>query len=149
MGKARWSWNEVVPVDSVVFMSLLRRVIGLSLLLLGCFLLAESVWFSQHGGSAVHASSRKGREAGATLFHVKGCEHCHGVDGVGTDKGPDLTTIGKRWKRTQIEQQVIHGGNGMPAFGEVLLPDETKSLLDYLSAKKKAPKQQGANHGAD
>lgn len=130
-------------------MSLLRRVIGLSLLLMGVFLLSESVWFSQQGGSEVHASSRKGREAGAVLFHVKGCEHCHGVDGVGTEKAPALTTIGKRWKRVQIEQQVIHGGNGMPAFGEVLLPDETKSLLDYLSAKKKAPKQAGAVHGAD
>lgn len=119
------------------------------MLVLGCSLLVESVWFCHSGENEVQASSRKGREAGAALFREKGCEHCHGVNGVGTEKGPDLTTIGKRWKRAQIEQQVIHGGNGMPAFGEVLLPDETKSLLDYLSSKKKAPKQRGVEHGAD
>lgn len=85
----------------------------------------------------VQASSREGREAGALLFHEKGCEYCHGVNGVGTEKGPDLSMIGKKWKRPQIESQILQGGGGMPAFGEVLHPEETQSLIDYLSARRK------------
>jgi mono/diheme cytochrome c family protein len=86
----------------------------------------------------VEAASRESREAGAALFHKRGCEFCHGVDGVGTERAPDLSTVGKRKKRPQIEQQILHGGKGMPAFGEVLQPDEVKLLVDFLSAKRKA-----------
>ncbi len=89
---------------------------------------------------SVQASSKRGREAGAVLFHEKGCEHCHGVDGVGTDRGPALSTVGKRRKKAQIEQQIEKGGNGMPAYAEVLQPDEVKWLVEYLHAKRKAPK---------
>jgi mono/diheme cytochrome c family protein len=85
----------------------------------------------------VHASSRKAQAAGAAVFHDKGCQHCHGADLEGTDRGPDLSTIGKKWHKDRIEQQIREGGNGMPAFGDVLQPDEIKSLVDYLSAKRK------------
>jgi mono/diheme cytochrome c family protein len=91
-------------------------------------------------GPSVEASSKQGREAGAVLFHEKGCEHCHGVDGVGTERAPALTTVGKRRKKSQIEQQIIRGGDGMPAYGEILQPDEVKWLVEFLHAKRKAPK---------
>jgi mono/diheme cytochrome c family protein len=101
------------------------------------------------GSRPAQAGSRTSREAGAEIFKSRGCEHCHGVDGVGTDKGPELTTVGKRWKGPRIEQQIVNGGNGMPAFGQVLQPDEVKSLVDFLKAKKKAPKvQAGGDPGA-
>jgi mono/diheme cytochrome c family protein len=74
------------------------------------------------------------------LFHEKGCEHCHGVDGRGGKLGPDLSTVGKRRNKQQIEHQIHDGGAAMPAFGEVLQPDEIKDLVDYLHAKRKAPK---------
>src|SRR5271156_442104 len=93
-------------------------------------------------GPSVEASSKQGRAAGAVLFHERGCEHCHGVDGVGTDRAPALTTIGKRRKKAQIEQQIEKGGNGMPAYGKVLQPDEIKWLVEFLHAKRKAPKKQ-------
>jgi mono/diheme cytochrome c family protein len=88
----------------------------------------------------VHAFSKQTRAAGAAAFHDKGCEHCHGVDGVGTDRGPDLSTIGKRWHKDRIERQIREGGGGMPPFGDALQPDEVKDLVDYLSAKRKALK---------
>jgi len=86
------------------------------------------------------AFSNQTRAAGAAAFHDKGCEHCHGVDGVGTDRGPDLSTIGKRWHKDRIERQIREGGGGMPPFGDALQPDEVKDLVDYLSAKRKALK---------
>jgi mono/diheme cytochrome c family protein len=106
----------------------------------GVLVLCALASTSRSNGRVVQASSKQGRQAGAVLFHEKGCEHCHGVNGVGTDRAPALTTVGKRRKKVQIEQQIEKGGNGMPAYGEVLQPDEVKWLVEFLHAKRKAPK---------
>jgi mono/diheme cytochrome c family protein len=90
-------------------------------------------------GRGARASSAD-RAAGAALFKDKGCEHCHGIDGVGTDRAPSLTTVGKRMKKDEIEHQIRDGGKQMPPFGDVLNDDEMKKLVDYLAHKKKAPK---------
>jgi mono/diheme cytochrome c family protein len=90
--------------------------------------------------SIVHAYSNESKRSGATLFHEKGCEHCHGANGRGGELGPDLSTVGKRLKKQQIEHQIHNGGAAMPAFGDVLQPDEIKDLVDFLHAKRKAPK---------
>jgi mono/diheme cytochrome c family protein len=90
----------------------------------------------------VHAYSGESKKAGATLFHEKGCEHCHGANGRGGDLGPDLSTVGKRLSKQKIEHQIHDGGAAMPAFGDVLQPDEVKDLVDFLHAKRKAPKNQ-------
>jgi mono/diheme cytochrome c family protein len=90
--------------------------------------------------TAVHASSVD-IASGTILFHEKGCEHCHGVDGVGIpNKGPSLFTVGKRLKKNAIARQIHDGGDSMPAFGESLQPDEITALVDMLSKKKKMPK---------
>jgi mono/diheme cytochrome c family protein len=90
--------------------------------------------------TAVHASSVD-TGSGTILFHEKGCEHCHGVDGVGIpNKGPSLLTVGKRLKKDAIARQIHDGGDSMPAFGESLQPDEITALVDMLSKKKKMPK---------
>lgn len=89
----------------------------------------------------VYAYTSESKHAGAALFHERGCEHCHGVDGRGGELGPALSTVGKRLKKEQIEQQILKGGAAMPAFGDVLQPDEIKDLVDFLRAKRKAPKQ--------
>lgn len=88
----------------------------------------------------VHAYSSESKKSGATLFHEKGCEHCHGVDGRGGGLGPNLDSVGKRLKRQQIEHQIHDGGAAMPAFGDVLQPDEIKDLVDFLRANRKASK---------
>jgi mono/diheme cytochrome c family protein len=89
----------------------------------------------------VRAYASEGKESGAMIFHEKGCEHCHGVDGRGGELGPDLSTVGKRLSKQKIELQIRNGGSAMPAFGDVLQPDEIKALVDFLHAKRKAPKQ--------
>jgi cytochrome c5 len=88
----------------------------------------------------VHAGYEPTPSANA-LFHDKGCEYCHGVNGVGVrDRGPSLLTVGKHLKKDAIAKQIHDGGNGMPAFGDTLQPDEIKALVDMLAKKKKAPK---------
>lgn len=85
-------------------------------------------------------ASKSDRAAGAELFKEKGCEHCHQIDGIGADRGPALTTVGKRLKKSEIERQIRDGGKQMPPFGDVLKDDEIRKLVDYLAHKKKAPK---------
>ena len=87
----------------------------------------------------VHAYSNGSKKSGAILFHEKGCEHCHGINGRGGQLGPDLSIVGKRLKRDQIERQIYDGGAAMPAFRDALQPDEIKDLVDFLHAKRKAP----------
>lgn len=87
---------------------------------------------------AAGSSKTDARAAGAVLFHEKGCEQCHGVDGIGVaDRGPDLSLVGKRLKKEAIEHQIHDGGGGMPAFGDILQPDEVQQLVEFLAAKKK------------
>jgi mono/diheme cytochrome c family protein len=116
----------------------LVRIVSASCFVAVVAALASSL--PQPSTSVVHAYSNETRKAGATLFHEKGCEHCHGVNGRGGDLGPDLSTVGKRLSKQKIEHQIHNGGAAMPAFGDVLQPDEVKDLVDFLHAKRKAPK---------
>jgi mono/diheme cytochrome c family protein len=93
-----------------------------------------------HGSVGVVHASKDSERAGAVLFHEKGCEHCHGADARGTDQAPDLSTVGKRLKKEQIAHQIHDGGASMPAFGDVLQQDEITDLVDFLHAKRKAPR---------
>ncbi len=96
--------------------------------------------FPRRSTPTVHAYSNSRSQSGAALFHEKGCEHCHGVDGRGGELGPSLSAVGKRLSKAQIEHQIHDGGAAMPAFGDVLQPDEIKDLVEYLHSKRKAPK---------
>jgi len=91
--------------------------------------------------ATAHAASKAVREQGAAVFHEKGCEHCHGVDGIGTDKGPDLSGVGRRLHKPEIAKQIHDGGKEMPAFGDALTNDEIQQLVEYLAAKKKKVKR--------
>jgi mono/diheme cytochrome c family protein len=104
----------------------------------GVLLIAAAITGSLPHPSEVQAAPNL--DAGATLFHERGCEHCHGVNGVGGGLGPDLSGVGKRLKKPQIEHQIHDGGGGMPAFGEVLQPDEITALVEFLHAKRSGPK---------
>jgi mono/diheme cytochrome c family protein len=88
--------------------------------------------------NSVYASSRNEQETGSVLYHEKGCEYCHGVNGAGTDKAPYLSNIGKIWKKPRIKQQILDGGHEMPPFRDALTPDEVTALVNYLSAKRDA-----------
>ena len=92
----------------------------------------------------VRASSHADRDAGAALFHGKGCEHCHGAGLLGTERGPALVGVGRKLTADGIRHQIMAGGGGMPAFGEVLGPDEISRLADYLAAQKKRVKSRQA-----
>lgn len=82
-------------------------------------------------------SSEADEKAGAVLFRDKGCAFCHGVGGVGTDKGPSLAGIrdNKEWPAEKMTHQIMNGGQKMPPFGEALTDQEIAQLVAYLRAK--------------
>jgi mono/diheme cytochrome c family protein len=75
---------------------------------------------------------------GAELFATRGCEHCHGKDGVNGELGPDLQRVRNRMNAAQITKQIREGSKGMPVFGPDQLTDEqVKDLVAYLRTKRK------------
>lgn len=78
-------------------------------------------------------------QAGAALFHDKGCTFCHGEAGAGTDKAPALTGLdtSKEWTPARISNQIVKGGQKMPAFGDALTDEEVAQLVAYLKAKNR------------
>lgn len=74
------------------------------------------------------------RLQGAAVFQNKSCRNCHAIDGVGGQRGPDLTTVGTRLTHDQLVRQVIQGGGNMPAYGKQLSPPEVEGLAAFLGA---------------
>lgn len=88
------------------------------------------------------------KAAGAEVFSTSGCAHCHGVNGEGTEKGPNLHNLRRKTTAEKIREQIVHGGGAMPAFGEALQPEQITQLVEFLRAKKwttpPQPKPDGA-----
>ena len=77
--------------------------------------------------------------AGAILFRDKGCVHCHGAGGIGTQKGPSLTDLrkSKLWTPAKMTGQILNGGQKMPPFADSLTDPEVAQIVTYLRAKQR------------
>jgi mono/diheme cytochrome c family protein len=85
------------------------------------------------------ATTPADEKAGAILFRDKGCEHCHGVGGIGGKKGPSLVDIrkDKAWPPEKITEQILNGGKKMPPFSDSLSDPEIAQIVAYLRAKQR------------
>jgi mono/diheme cytochrome c family protein len=91
--------------------------------------------------SLAFASSRGKRERGAAVFQATGCQHCHTINHAGGHKGPDLSDVGKRMKKSAMRQQILNGSKIMPPFKDVLSPEEIDDLIAYLHSCRQKPAQ--------
>jgi mono/diheme cytochrome c family protein len=82
-------------------------------------------------------ASSKAKQRGAELFADRGCAHCHGPNGIGGKRGPDLQKVRKMMTKEQIRVQIHDGGMMMPAFGQSLTAPQIDDLIAYLRAKRK------------
>ncbi len=89
-----------------------------------------------HRPPSIVSAHTNERAEGAELYNTRGCTHCHGVQGEGTDNGPPLREVRRHLKAAQIQQQIVHGGGEMPAFGDTLDSEQVQSLVAFLRAKK-------------
>lgn len=69
---------------------------------------------------------------GAVTFQNKCCRNCHALDGVGGERGPDLTRVGVRLNPEAMVRQVVQGGGNMPAYGQKLSSAEVEALVAFL-----------------
>lgn len=89
---------------------------------------------------AMRAADTKGDAmAGAVLFRDKGCVHCHGAGGIGTQKGPSLTDLrkSKLWTPAKMTEQILNGGQKMPPFADSITDPEVAQIVAYLRAKQR------------
>jgi ubiquinol-cytochrome c reductase cytochrome b subunit len=73
---------------------------------------------------------------GALVFQNKNCRNCHALEGLGGERGPDLTLVGTRLTRDQLIDQVSNGtpgGGNMPAYGKQVNAHEMTALAAFLS----------------
>jgi ubiquinol-cytochrome c reductase cytochrome b subunit len=75
--------------------------------------------------------------AGAKLFHDKGCEYCHTISGYGGIRGPDLSYVGDRLTKDQIETRIFSGAENMPSYSAILKPDELNDLVAFLASRRR------------
>jgi len=99
------------------------------------------------------SASSDAEKRGQELFTTKGCPRCHGPNGVGGRKGPDLQLVRKRRSRESMVDQIRDGGKEMPAVGTSLSSGEIDDLVRFLRAKRKViggpPPQQGQRSSVD
>jgi ubiquinol-cytochrome c reductase cytochrome b subunit len=81
---------------------------------------------------------------GAQLFHAKGCLNCHLIDTYGGRRGPDLTYVGDKLRKSDMVIRIVNGGNNMPAFGSSLSAQEIDELTAFLQSRKRLEIQQAA-----
>ena len=94
-----------------------------------------TAWSGDPIPTAVVSKSTPLELQGALVFQNKNCRNCHALEGIGGQRGPDLTTVGARLTRDQLIDQVSNGtpgGGNMPAYGKQLNPAEMTTLAEFL-----------------
>lgn len=101
-------------------------------------------WTSDPIPEEVVENSSPRQLAGALVFQYKNCRNCHALDGIGGQRGPDLTAIGARMTHNQLIDQISNGtpgGGNMPAFGKQMTPAEMTVIVDFLVSLRPAGQQ--------
>ena len=71
-------------------------------------------------------------QEGAVVFQQMQCRNCHSLNGIGGQRGPDLSRVATRLTESQLIRQVLQGGGNMPAYGDSLSPQQTTALVRFL-----------------
>lgn len=74
---------------------------------------------------------------GSILFHTKGCEYCHNIDGYGGHRGPSLSHVADFMTEREMKLRIMNGRGNMPAFAAILKPQELSDLLAFLETRKR------------
>ncbi|MDQ6700611.1 MAG: cytochrome c [Acidobacteriota bacterium] len=92
--------------------------------------------FSFLGADAKTGDAAKGKEV------FEQCGVCHNADSTEKKMGPglkglfakDKMTNGKKPTEANVKAKIDEGGNGMPAYKEMLSDDEKSDLIAYLKS---------------
>ena len=100
----------------------------------GTFVVCSSLALGIASAAGQKGDAAKGKET------FEQCAVCHNVDTDEKKMGPSLKGLfkrktmvtGKPMNDTNVMGQINAGGNGMPAYGDMLSADEKTNLLAYL-----------------
>lgn len=70
-------------------------------------------------------------DRGRELYERLGCNRCHTIDGFGTSRGPDLTTLGFRRGARYLREAVLDPGAALPRGQTAIASD----FVDYLPVR--------------
>lgn len=76
---------------------------------------------------------------GQVLFHDKGCEYCHTINGLGGIRGPNLSDVANLLTNQQMVIQIMNGGKNMPGYASILHPDQVSDIIAYLETRRYRP----------
>lgn len=116
-------------------------VVLLSVLMIGSLWIegANSPWSPNFAAEPLPENvvgTNQGRVAeGAKLFHDRACLNCHLIQGYGGRRGPDLTFVADRLQPTDLIIRIVNGGNNMPAFGNMLRPEQLDAIVAFLETR--------------
>jgi ubiquinol-cytochrome c reductase cytochrome b subunit len=79
---------------------------------------------------------------GAKLFHQHACLNCHLIDQYGGRRGPDLSYVADRLSKSDLIIRIVNGGTNMPAFGNMLKPDEMNAIVAFLETRHRRVAQE-------
>jgi len=88
--------------------------------------------------AAVTQGPSPSARAGVKPFQDSGCVNCYAIQGVGGQRGPDLTDVGARLTPDQLTRRILNGWINLPEFGANLTPDDTAKLVEFLGTLKGA-----------
>jgi ubiquinol-cytochrome c reductase cytochrome b subunit len=74
-------------------------------------------------------------QKGAQLMTVEGCLACHMINGVGGQRGPNLSAIGDRLNEPELIWRIARGGGGMPAYGPTIKPKQLREIIAFLESR--------------
>ena len=113
--------------------SVLVIVIGIVALLYTGF---KAPWAPQYTTQQLTATDLGTNDAavltGAKIFYENGCQYCHGVQGRGGERGPDLTHVRQVLSGPEVVQKVLSAPKGMPSFNGKLSDQELSNLVAFL-----------------
>jgi len=101
---------------------------------------SSAPWSPDLGDLALPATVVQGLHpeaaAGAQSFEQRGCINCHRLAGVGGQRGPDLTHIGRKLSSDELTWRILNGGRNMPGYATTVSPQEVSSLVAFLSTRQ-------------
>ena len=85
------------------------------------------------GGDDASSPAPRHEATGAQVFALAGCGDCHILAAAGSKGtiGPNLDQL--RPSRGRVVDQVVQGGNGMPAFADSLSREEIDVVAEYVA----------------
>lgn len=69
---------------------------------------------------------------GARLFHERGCQYCHTVEGRGGAYGPALDDVLRRLPPEIVTLRIVQGFGDMPGYRGTLSREELNAILSFL-----------------